>query len=732
MTTLDQTTPPDLETLQQRLVDRFAQFRRRVRAHLLTEGAARVAALALGLALLSFVVDRVFRLGLGSRVVFLVAGLGVVAWQAWRHIVRPLRLPLAPVDLAAAIDQRGGTVSGAGGAGGNGCAPIAARVAAVLQLPDLLRGERPPSGPMVRRAVERSYASLEKFDLDARLDRRRRQIATLALAGCALLPLVLAVLFPSTAALWAKRWLGGSSQAWPQRTYLTVAGLEDGRILVPRGEPHVLRVGVADGSVDPETVALTMRVGRGRKSEASMTRFGPGDFRHDLPPLQSEATVELSGGDDESGPFRIETVDRPRVVELSLAPRHPAQASSEVRKFAGLDAEMAFLPKTELSLTLTANVPIAEIRLKSSAAVPGPAQLRRGAGDRTFTLSWTHEQAVQLSFELVGRVGGLASVPTPVSVGLKVDQPPRVTIQFTGVRQRITPQARVPLNVQSRDDYGLARVDLSTRIDLPPDSAAGVAPTTVPTTAPAPRDESIGLLGPVDPATELEAQRKHDFDVNAKKLPIGATLSFTGRATDASYAGAQTGESRTVTFRVVAPEELFREILLRQQAERARFRKAISESEKIRAELVGLAIPEAAAQLARQHRVVQREVGRIATVLSESVTEMRLNALGGPEAWDLMDNGIVKPLRALNDASMTEQRGALDALARVVSAEKVAEAATRQDEIVSTMNEILKQMSQWDSFVDVLNQLNEIIKLQDKVKNDTEKLREEEAEGVFE
>jgi len=345
--------------------------------------------------------------------------------------------------------------------------------------------------------------------------------------------------------------------------------------------------------------------------------------------------------------------------------------------------------------------------------------------DRTFALAWTHEAALQLSFELVGQVGGLPSVPTPVSIGLKVDQPPRVTIQYTGVRPRITPQARVPLNVQSRDDYGLAKVDLATRIELPAPPEQGAA-------APLPREKAVALLGPADPAVELEAQQKHEFDVNAEQLPIGALLSFTGRATDANYTGVQTGQSRTVTFRVIAPEELFREILLRQQAERARFRKTIAESEKIRAELLGLAAPEAAAQLARQQRILQREVARIATVLSESVTEMRLNALGGQEAWDLMDNGIVKPLRALNEGQMTEQRDALDALAKGLNAQKLAEAGTRQDQIVSKMNEILKQMSQWDSFVDVLNQLNEIIKLQDTVKKSTEKLKDKETEGVFE
>jgi hypothetical protein len=40
-------------------------------------------------------------------------------------------------------------------------------------------------------------------------------------------------------------------------------------------------------------------------------------------------------------------------------------------------------------------------------------------------------------------------------------------------------------------------------------------------------------------------------------------------------------------------------------------------------------------------------------------------------------------------------------------------------------------MSQWDSFVDVITQLNEIIKMQDNVKNNTEKLKEKQTEDVF-
>jgi hypothetical protein len=228
----------------------------------------------------------------------------------------------------------------------------------------------------------------------------------------------------------------------------------------------------------------------------------------------------------------------------------------------------------------------------------------------------------------------------------------------------------------------------------------------------------------------LEIQQSHLLEVPSLKLPAGSILQVTAAATDACYLGPQTGSSRVVTFRVVPPEELFREILLRQQGERAKFRKQIEEAQKIHDALVAVTTPEQASALARQHRAVQREVSRIAVSLAESVTEMKYNQLGGPEAWDLMDKNVLAPLKKLTDEAMAQQRDALDAL-KGDSAAAITDAAQRQEKIVATMQEILKQMSQWDSFVDVLNQLNEIIKLENAVHQSTNQLKKKQTEGIF-
>jgi hypothetical protein len=730
-------TAADLAPMRRRLVARLEEFRRAVRAQLALEGFARVLTGVVGVALLSLVIDRWLRLSLPIRVVLLAAGVGYLTYATWRWIGRPLRMKLDLVGLAAAIDRRAMTNGNRNGNGngnrGTGGPPlqgrgahatghpraVASRVATALQLPDLLDRPHAPSAPMVERAVREAHTRLADVDFTAHLDRRRTRAAVAVLAGAILIPLLVTVIVPATVGLWARRWLLASNVPWPQDSYLLVAGLVDGRLVVPRGEPFTLRVTTRDGSVVPESVTLKMRPEKGRSESATMTRFdAAGDFRYEFSAVNQPTRVIVRGGDDVVGPFTLDPIDRPKVAKLELTSHHPTEERPTSHDFTGHDASASFLPKTHLELVITANVPVREARLKSATTQPSQSDLRR-LDDKRFAVGWTHEAAVQMEVELVAAEADLTSPPTPIAIGLKVDQPPRVTLSYSGVKQRVTPIARVPLTVLARDDYGVASIDLSSKSELP--AAAGAPPVTATTR----------LVGPATKPSETEIQHAYPLELAAMSLTPGTLLSLAGEATDGSYTGAQTGRSRPVTFRVVAPEELFREFRLRPQGERAKFRKGLEEAQKIQAGLQTLTSPAAAQQLARQHRLVQRESARIANAMAESLTEMKLNQLGGVEAHELMEQKVIAPLKALSSDTMTRQRDALDGLARNLDAQSLGETSARQEQIVAEMQAILKQMSQWDSFVDVLNQLNEIIKIQEQARERTEQMKAKETESLF-
>jgi hypothetical protein len=692
-----------LNTRRESLVQRLTTFRAHVRKHLLISGFAKLLAEVIAVCIFSLLLDRWLRLSLPMRVIFLLGMVIGFFYELWRLILSPLQIRAGLVDLAAALDRVRGASNGDS---------LAPRVATVLELPELLNREAPPSAAMVERAVRAADDSLRSFNFVEQLDDWRLKINSFLIGSILLISLLLAALNPQTTALWMKRWFAFSNEPWPQDTYLQVFGLKDGKIIVPRGEPYTIRISSRGKSLVPESISLRMREGKGTRATAAMNKFASNDFRFDLSAVQVPVTVEAEGGEDDIGPFTIEPVDRPKITSLELVSQHPTEKQPTKHDFGGQDADLSFLPKTHLELTFTSNVPIEESKVASA-----PGDVRR-IGENKFAISWEHNKPVAMSIEMLSSGAHLMSLPTPVTVGLKADQPPRVSLSFTGVRQRITPMAKIPLTILARDDYGVAQIDLQSKADyIDPDKKA--------------QSFSKGktLFGPAtQPSTEQEVQQKLQFDVTELKLVPGAILALTGAATDQRYEGPQTGLSRAATFRIVNPQELFREILLRQQGERAKFRKQIDECNKIKESLGTLTSTETAAAVARQHRNVQREVQRIGTVMSESMLEMRLNGLGTEDAFNLMDKNVLTPLKTMDTDLMTPQRDALDALGKD---SKVEDALAREDQIIATMQQILKQMSQWDSFIDVLNQLNEIIRMQEAVKVGTEGLKTKQADDVF-
>jgi hypothetical protein len=545
------------------------------------------------------------------------------------------------------------------------------------------------------------------------------------IAALIVLPLILAACSPWSVALWGKRWFLGSNQPWPQKTYLQVIGLGGNQMIVPRGEPFVLRVDAKDGSQPPDVVSMKYREEGGKKITVALTRFGANDFRYDFPPLQNAVQVNLSGGDDDMDPFSIVPIDRPRIASMELISQHPTEAQPTKHTFGGENADLSFLPKTNLELTFASNVPIAKANVRSATTQPVPAELKQ-LDPQHFAMKWTQENPVQLEVELIGSGAGLASIPTPIAVGLKKDLPPRVSVQFSGVRQRITPQAHIPLTIQARDDYGVATVQLSSSLELP-EAARG---TTQPTARPMQLYPSTQPTATQASQLQTDLQLQQTFNVADRAPAVGSLLQITASGTDECYLGQQTTLTRPITFRIVEPQELFREILVRQQGERAKFRKAIDDAQKIRDALTTMPPPDVAKQLAQQHRAIQRETNRIAVSLGQTLTEMKLNELGGTEAHELMEKNVIAPMKGL-DSLMNPQREALDALANDDQS-KLADASNRQDQIIDKMKDILKQMSQWDSFVDVLNQLNEVIRIQTQVRETTETLKTKQTESIFE
>ena len=715
--------------------ERLTRLGGRLRRRVAFLGVARALVVVVGMLVLGLVLDRWLELGRPGRVLFWLVTLAAAAYWLYRHAVRPWLVRLTPVDVAAAWDRANvaasGSSAGPGPVKGLNPVPLAPRVATVLEMPSQLAGPHGASAGLVERAVRASHAAVAEADLGAGLDPRPVRQAAGLLAAAVTVPLLIAVIWPATAGLWAERWFTLSNEPWPRNTALAVQGLDgEGRLIVPRGEPFEVRVGVTDKEEPTETVHLTLEPKGGADTEArqaTLESYAPGAFRRTLAPIDGDAALTVSGGDATLGPVPVRVVDRPRVTGLTLTTsheRHPNEPPT-VHELTGERGDVSLLPGTRATLRLGANVPVARLRA-SAGELPGEVKRLDG---RSFEVSWTQDRTVRFDVELVAAETGLVSYPLPVTVRLRSDQAPTLTLTPTGVRQRITPHAVVPLDLTARDDHGLQRVTLDAAL------TASAPPADAPETPP--KDEPLPTLTLFEAAAGQPTEKTaltlhHDFDLQEREAKPGDVLRLTATATDDGYAGVQETPSRTLTFRVVTRDELFREVLLRQQGLRQQFRQAATEAQAIADALTLAESPAVGGGVRGRFAAVQRQVWSVSLGLDDTAAEMRLNRLAGEEAFELMKGNVLDPLTTLHDESLAAQRRRIEALAGpAATADELVTARQEQAALVATMENILRQMDQFDSFIDVVNQLNEVLNLQRGVLNSTRVMSEEKRDELF-
>jgi hypothetical protein len=793
-----------LNSLREQIASRLAVVRRALLGHFLAEGVARTLVVTVGLLLLSLGLDWWLDLSLTARLIYwgvvLASAAGVLFW----FVVRPWRLPLGPIDVAAALDQK------------RHGPPLAPQVASVIQLVDSNPDQIGESEAMRETAVRASHAALEQIDFRTALNSKHLWTAIAVALGTLLLPAGIALAFPSTAKLWAERWFSGSDRPWPRSTRISVEGVKDGVLQVPRGEVFTVQAKVTDDKAPTQTVWLRQRPTEGKTQTYTLEKFSDGDFRLQLAPQQQPSRVEVWGGDGRAEPFKIIPVDRPKITSMLLTAQGPRETEPKKFDFKTTDSAVRLAPQTKAKFEFETNVECSAIKVETSS--PGLDRFTN-SGTNKHAVEWVHDAAVSLRIVLVSQESGLESHPQTVSIGELPDRAPRLSLRHSGVRLRVTPEATIPLTISARDDFGIRTLslDLSTpqaTIVKPVDEegleprAEGRGPekgepaqtegkdgektdrektdrekteaaaqpegtpapdakpadTPMPTTpaeetttpdgpmgpshegkdegpgtmdpaadpqpstlnsqpaSPPPAPQPVSLFGPADPANQINVDHEHKLELTALKLEVGRTLVIAGVAEDDCILGRQSTRSAPLVFRIVKSEELFKEILQRQQQLRARLSKARDLADEQATKLPFVVDAESARLISRQHQVIAREVGQVAQGLDATVLEMQLNKLGGEEAWDLIATLIVKPLQTMTEIDLPAQRASLEELVRTPT-EGLDEITAQQKKIVEDLDKILKNMAQWDSFIDIVNQVDYLKKIETGVLNQTEALK---------
>lgn len=684
---------------------RIQTFARWVRALLALNGTARLLLVVVGLCLLSLGLDLWLRFDLGARV--WLAHLMVGCWVVvlWRHVIAPQIGRWDVLDVAQATDHALGTPGW-----------LTRRYASAQQFSVAATGAQDgESEELIAIARARAAEELAEFRLRDKLDwAAAGRSAVLALAMIAI-PITAAVLRPDDTRLWFSRWFLGSDARWPQDIHLQIEGLRDGQLMVPRGEPFEVKVRVhkEDGAEWPKSVRATYRIDGGSKIKTDLTRYAEDDFRLTLPPVKRGGDIRFTGGDDRQGPFKIVPRARPGIEEFRVTAALPGRPPRTFT-FKSQDRDLGFKTKTGVQLEVAATEPLSECDVISD----DPDALSPARTDAsTWRLSWVHESSVSFSVEVVSSETGLRSHPYALDFALEDDRPPKVTLRITGVRSRVTPVARIPSRVLAEDDGGVVRADLAVTVRPAPNATGS------------PRSQSDVLFGPDDLAEERQVERDHEARLADLGAVPGETVEITGTATDRCHLGPQIGRSRTRILRIVRPEVLHREIALRLQRNRARFRKGLTEAQAIEDLLKKEPAADQWPGIMRRHRLVERTTWAVRRTLSESIQELLLNGLIEQQEQNIVQSTVIEPLNNLYDRMLQDQRSAIDQRLGGQDLPRTGDLHGRQKGIVAQMDRLLKAMKQWDSFVDLVNHLDEVIDIQTDVRRETQDAKKDDPKG---
>jgi hypothetical protein len=710
---------PQLSQLTSDVVQRLTQLRRQIAVWFWVDGLSRLLWAAIALLVADMALDWFFRMDRPQRAVMLALIAAVLAYVGYRRLLKPLSATISDDALALEVERRNPNLHQS--------------MISALQFSRMEDFEqRGYSVAMVRQTVQRGATASADLNFRNVLDDREFRMngvllffAIVLLGGLA----VGAVMHPMLQ-IWANRNLFLGDMVWPQKTYLEVQRVVDGKVVFPRGEDWTQIVSVRDDEkyqsrVVPENVYIDFRRARGRTTQLMKRKEGPpakgtkAEFEAVFASVIEPFEFRARGGDAYTPWVRVELVEQPTLDDLELTVFPPAYTKESPKTFEKGRGPYMVLKGSTLKLKGTSNKELTRAAIKhegksTDLQVTGGTQVSGELGPGQIA-------ATQYVFDLEDKLGLTARRPLSFGLRIRADREPRVRVRLIGVSGMVVPKARIPFSCRVSDDFGLTdfNVQFTWRGDDPqrPEGKGEF------------RFEAVkDLLGKdslaVDDVLELTP---HD-------IPTGTGLTFFFAAQDNDeVSGQKIGRSSDFLLRVVTEEELRTDLLRREKEQRQEFERLVKGEEDLLTDARALeaATRDVAAltpeqkdqlmQMQKKQKVFATNTGAIGERMANILIEVDNNQLeepGGKLQGRLQE--IIKPLRELAETDMPGVVQSLDGVRRQANAtmprnEALAAALKQQEATIEKMKQVLSLMVKSEGYQEAVNLLYEIQKSQQDV-----------------
>ena len=749
-------TQPSNKSISPKLAGLLHSLRQRIRSYIWVEGFAALLVL-LGLAFwFSLGFDWVFEPPAPLRVAIIAVVAIAFVWVLYRFILRRAFVRLADRSMALLLERRFRKLDDS-----------------LLTMVELAEHENPTgefNADMIAVTERDALAGIDDIKLNAVFNLRplvRRVGFAVLLVGSIL---AFGIAAQDAFGIWVRRSLLLSDEMWPRKTRLTVVGFEDrSSIKVARGSDVDLavRADATPGRIVPEVVEVRYASADGARVRENLSRQGDAvvgrddfqPFSYKFKGLLAPIDFYVTGGDDRQGPYHLEVVDSPTISRMTLHCEYPAYMRRTPRDIP-VTGIMPIPRGTKIVIRAESNKDLREVQIDEVADDNSPKTTRTtieesNATPREFEFTMDRiDGDTTLLVTLLDSDGIKSRSPVQLALTAVTDEPPQVMARLTGIGTAITPQARLPLAGEIRDDYGVGRTWFEYRID-------DRDPQTQPfSTEPSDRD-----MLQVDESLEvgpLELQPK-------QKLQLVAQAADTYDLAEKPNVGS----SQKYLLDVVTPGQLRSMLEARELQMRRRFETIMQEFTDTRDLLARIDLNEAkpdesaaplpdgkkgrpegaepgdetsdairpsqkteAAEDIAARRVVQAtrvtqnssrsmdEIRGLAVAFDDIQAELVNNRVDTEELKKRLKEGISDPLKRIADERFPELLNRLKTLENLL--QKPLEAPAVQDQardqadvILVEMKQVLDNMLELETFNEALDLLRSIIKSQEEVNQQT-------------
>ncbi len=664
----------------------------------------------------------VLRLPVALRAPIILIWVGCAVWAVYVFIIKALIKRTSIELIAFRLEQR--------------YPELQDRLISSLQLwPELPENKYGYAVSFIVRLVEETSILLDKIDRSILLadDLRKLKHASLAIA-CTLLPLVIMIaLFPAT--------FSDSLHAFvhPFEGNGQLNPVEIAKVIP--GDCKILHGDSVDVSADvkgpaPSEAALYYKVEAGKWHSMTLSKTQEaGDeakeavFAGKLQNVKESLKYYVSIADAQSQQYSITVIHKPIVDSLQLELHYP--------KYTGLPPQSLDVNKGDVAAPLGTKVSVRATSSKDTASAfvvfdvehaaslfKDEAKVRLETEDsRTLTGSFIVQRSGRYHISVMDTDGQSNSDPIIYSISVLADQPPQVKIVQPGEDIVIGDDMTVPLQIEARDDYGVAAMELHYQIEGQGEK------------------QKISLGSYDDPQTSLLLG--YNWDLTPLKLFPEDVVSYYVEAADAdNISGPNIGRSAVFIVRFPSLYELYEEIEVQQQAQELEMEDIRSQQDNVK-EMVDDLISELKREkeldwagkkelerAAEMQKQIDEQVKELAKNIDETVKKMDDNPLISMEALEK-----VQELRDLVEELATEEmkqimRKLSEALEKMNPSQQqrdLMEASFKQEEFMERLDrmiELFKNMQFRQKLEVALNQLEELVQQQTETLEQSQELAE--------